>query len=94
MRDERVDLVAHFPPTSYAGDKRLSSSFLCADILSISLAIHHASSKVRVPFSYPCSKHTTMYKHNYFVAENVMKFEVKLGAWKSPVPVERILHQP
>lgn len=56
MGDQRGDLAAPFLPTSYAGEKHLSSSFLAADVLSISLAIHHASSKVQASFSHPCCK--------------------------------------
>lgn len=56
MGDQRGDLAAPFLPTSYAGEKHLSSSFLAADVLSISLAIHHASSKVQASFSHPRCK--------------------------------------
>lgn len=63
--------MAPFLPTSYAGEKHLCSSSLAADALSISLAIHHASSKVQASFSHPrckpCSGTTT------FLADNVTK---------------------
>lgn len=71
MGDQRGDLAAPFLPTSYAGEKLLSSSFLAADVLSISLAIHHASSKVQASFSHPRCKPSSA--TTTFLADNVTK---------------------
>lgn len=74
--------------------KCLSSSLLSADALSISIAIHHTSSKMRASFSHPCCKHITLYNSSYCLGRKLLSLRERKNCRRESTRRQRLQQPP